>query len=196
MKRLQTRSSLSAIAAAVLALPLVGVPALAQAQRTLAQAQRICVVDQQTNRVSCGRAATQVEVDRSDYGRGNHTGRVDDRWGNPRYEPQRGTSNRSWSSIYDDLDKVFVDVLGRNINNGELRAYTRRLEQGRSLADVRGDVARSKEAEQALDRVYQAVLGRGIDPSGLQTYRRKLAQGDSLRSVERELRRSAEALRR
>lgn len=176
----------SALAGALVALPLLSPAALAQDQR-------ICVVDQQTNRVACGRVATRSEVSRSDYGRGN---RNDDRFGNRRYETRDTAARRDWSDIYDELDDIYKEVLGRNIDNNGIRTYVDRLERGWSLAQVRQDVAESREAEQALDQLYRRVLGRGIDGRGLETYQRKIARGDSLGDVERELRRSDEARRR
>lgn len=178
-----SQGALAALAGVMVSLPLLSSAALAQEQR-------ICVVDQQTNRVACGRVATRSEVSRSDYGRSQ---RNDDRFGSRPDETRHTTARRNWSDIYDALDDIYKDVLGRNIDNNGIRTYVDRLERGWSLAQVRQDVAQSREAEQALDQLYRQVLGRGIDPRGLDTYQRKIARGDSLRDVERELRRSDEA---
>lgn len=179
----------SALAAAALAAPLIG-------QSVLAQSQQICIVEQNSNKVVCGRVATNREVSNAGYGRngsrhGNSRNSGIFRSGDRRHET---TSNRrDWSDVYDELDDIYKDVLGRNIGRDGLRTYTRRLEQGWSLARIRQDVAESNEAETALDQVYRRILGRGVDPAGFRTYSRKLARGASLRDVARDLQKSDEA---
>jgi len=183
----------ASLAAAALAVPLMG-------QGVLAQSQQICIVEQDSNRVFCGRAATNREVSNAGYGRlgnrgyGNsrHGGR--DRRGDNRYET--ASSRRDWSDAYDELDDIYKDVLGRNIDRDGLRTYVRRLEQGWSLSQIRRDVVNSDEAEDALNQVYRRILGRDIDADGFRTYRRKIARGESLRDVARDLQKSDEARRR
>ncbi|NJN31938.1 MAG: DUF4214 domain-containing protein [Synechococcales cyanobacterium RM1_1_8] len=159
------------LAAAALAVSLISPAALAQVQQ-------ICIVEQNSGEVYCGRAASRSEISQSRYGR--------DR-GGLRGSNGRATSQRNLSDLYDRLDDIYRDVLGRNIDSSGLRTYSRRLEQGWSLDQVRRDLAQSDEAEKALDELYQRILGRGIDPSGYETYSRKIARGASLRDVEQEL---------
>ncbi len=181
-----------AIVAAALAAPLVG-------QSVLAQSQQICIVEQNSSKVVCGRVATSREISNAGQRRNGNRGNSRNngsvyRNGDSRYET---TSNRrDWSDVYDKLDDIYKDVLGRNIGRDGLRTYVRRLEQGWSLAQVREDVADSREAETALDQVYRRILGRSIDPAGFKTYRRKLARGSSLRDVARDLQKSKEARNR
>ncbi len=188
-----------AFAAAALAVPLMG-------QSALAQSQQICIVEQHSDKVVCGRVATNREISRAGHGRNGSRGYGNARrggnsrhdngvYGNRehRYETRTVSNRRDWSDVYDELDDIYKEVLGRNIGRDGLRTYVRRLEQGWSLTRIRQDVAKSDEAEQALDGVYRRILGRGVDPSGFKTYSRKLAQGSSLRDVARDLQKSKEA---
>lgn len=181
-----------ALASAALAAPLIG-------QSVLAQSQQICIVAQDSNKVVCGRVATNREVSNAGYGRnGNRNGssRNNGVYRNGRNDDSRyetAANRRDWSDVYDELDDIYKDVLGRNIGPDGLRTYGRRLEQGWSLSKIRQDVAESKEAETALDQVYRRILGRGVDREGFKTYSRKLARGSSLRDVARDLQKSDEA---
>jgi hypothetical protein len=183
----------TALAAAALTVPLM-------APVGLAQSQRICIVDESSNRVYCGRAATAREISNGGYDRnGNRTstnGRDIYRDRDSRYETRETSSRRDWSDLYDDLEKIYQEVLGRSLDQDGLRTYLRRLDQGWSLVRIREDIANSSEARNALDAVYRRTLGRGVDPDGFRTYSRKIARGDSLGDVERELRKSDEARRR
>lgn len=175
-----------ALASVALAVPLMG-------QSALAQSQQICIVEQNSNRVVCGRVATNREVSNAGYGRNGNSRNsgVFRSGGDRRHE---ATANRrDWSDAYDELDDIYREVLGRNIDRDGLRTYVRRLEQGWNLSRIRQDIAESNEAEKALDQVYRNVLGRGVDPAGFRTYSRKLAQGASLRDVARDLQKSDEA---
>jgi hypothetical protein len=180
----------TALAAAALTVPLLGPAALAQNQE-------ICIVDQSSDRVYCGRPATNREISNSGYGN-NGYGHNRDVYGNrdSRYGTGSGSSQRDWSALYDDLDKIYQEVLGRSIDRDGLRTYVKRLEQGWDLARIREDIAESSEARNALDAVYRRTLGRGVDPDGFKTYSRKIARGDSLEDVERDLRKSDEGRRR
>lgn len=177
-----------ALASAALAAPLM-------VQPVLAQSQQICIVEQNSNRVVCGRVATNREVANAGYGRNGDRNSRNNRGvyrnGDSRYET--AANRRDWSDVYDELDDIYKEVLGRNIGRAGLRTYVRRLEQGWSLSKIRQDVAESNEAETALDQVYRRILGRGVDPAGFKTYSRKLARGASLRDVARELQKSDEA---
>lgn len=187
-----------AFAAAALAVPLMG-------QTALAQSQQICIVEQNSDQVVCGRVATNREISSAGYGRNGNRGYGNSRHGGRsrqggiygnrehRYETRTVSNRRDWSDVYDELDDIYKDVLGRNIGRDGLKTYVRRLEQGWSLTRIRKDVAESDEAEQALDGVYRRILGRGVDPSGFKTYSRKLARGSSLRDVARDLQKSKEA---
>ena len=186
-----------AVVSAALAAPLI-------TQSALAQSQQICIVESNSNNVVCGRVATNREISNAGHGRhGNRgygnsrhgsnsrNGSVIYRNGDSRYET--ASNRRDWSDVYDELDDIYKDVLGRNIGRAGLRTYVRRLEQGWNLARIRKDIAESDEAETALDQVYRRVLGRGVDPAGFKTYSRKLARGSSLRDVARDLQKSDEA---
>lgn len=100
------------------------------------------------------------------------------------------------SRYYDDVNRVYREVIGRNANDRELRYWSREIARGRSARDIRRDLAESREAAYAIDQIYRQVLGRNVDRGGLRTWQRQLAQGSNLRQVRREIERSDEARRR
>lgn len=132
---------------------------------------------------------------------GDRDGRNDD---NERYNRRypRGNDNERYNGRrysrddYVDINRIYRDVLDRNVDRRGYRVYSDRIKDGWSLSRVRREIARSSEAREAISRLYQRVLGRDADPEGLRTYQRSLEDGGSLRSVEREIARSQEARER
>lgn len=141
------------------------------ASTTAAQAQRVCIVTD-SNQYVCGRPAS--DRDRDNF----------------------NNQDRSRQNFYNEINDVYQDILGRNVDNRNLEIWTRALRNGRPLKDIRRDVANSSETQTQINRLYQEVLGRDADPSGMQTWIRKLTDGDSLRDVRRNLERSDEARNR
>lgn len=105
-------------------------------------------------------------------------------------------SGRYSGDYYEDLNQIYREVLGRDVDNRGYRVYSGRIKDGWSLSQVRREVARSSEAAGAINRLYHKVLGRDADSRGLSTYQRNLEDGWSLRRIERELARSQEARNR
>lgn len=141
------------------------------ASTTAAQAQRVCIVTE-SNQVVCGRPAS--DRDRDNF----------------------NTQDRSRQNFYDEINKIYQDILGRNVDNRSLEIWTRALRNGRPSKNIREELARSPEAQTQVNRLYQEILGRDVDSIGMQTWIRKLADGDSLRDVRRNLERSDEARNR
>jgi hypothetical protein len=139
------------------------------ASTTTAQAQRVCIVTD-SNQVICGRPATDRDLN--------------------------NRPDNSRQNFYNEINEIYQDILGRNVDNRNLEIWTRALRNGRPSSDIRREVAGSPEAQAQLNRLYQEILGRGIDSAGIQTWTRKLADGDSLRDVRRNLERSDEARNR
>ena len=139
------------------------------ASTTSAQAQRTCIVTE-NNQVVCGRPATDRDFNNN--------------------------QNNSSKNFYNDINGIYQDILGRNVDNRNLAIWTRALTNGRPTQDIRLELARSPEAQAQINRLYQEVLGRDVDNAGIQTWTRKLADGDSLRDVRRNLERSDEARNR
>jgi len=150
-------------------LTLSGVMSLATV--SVAQAQRVCIVND-NNQVVCGRPAT--DRDYNDFNR----------------------NDRSQQNFYNDINKVYQDILGRNVDNRGLEIWTRSLRNGRPLDDVRENLARTPEARNKINQLYREILGRDADAAGLQTWTSKLADGGNLRNVRRDLERSDEARNR
>ncbi len=67
------------------------------------------------------------------------------------------------------------------------------MQQGRSLNDIRRDIANSAEARAAVNQIYRQVLGREADANGLRTWTNRLSSGDSLSEIRRQIERSEEA---
>jgi len=139
------------------------------ASTTAAQAQRVCIVTE-SNQVVCGRPASDRDLNNN--------------------------QDRSRQNFYNEINGIYQDILGRNVDNRSLEIWTRALRNGRPPRDIRQEVARTPEAQSQLNRLYQEILGRDIDAAGIQTWTRKLADGDSLRDVRRNLERSDEARNR
>jgi hypothetical protein len=102
-----------------------------------------------------------------------------------------------------DLDaiirRVFRDVLGREPDASGLATYQRSLGRGMTEAEMRGDLARSREGAErqitlAITRAYREILRREPDAGGLENYTRLMRQkGWTESDVRHDLRRSAEA---
>jgi hypothetical protein len=112
--------------------------------------------------------------------------RYDNRYDN-RYDRGRG------SNYYNEINRLYREILGRNADNQGLRTWSRQLERGRSLNDVRREIAYSREAETEINNIYRQYFGRNVDRNGLRTWQAELARGRSLRDVQRAIQRSPEA---
>jgi cell division protein YceG involved in septum cleavage len=135
---------------------------------TAAQAQqRMCVVTD-SNQVVCGRPTN-----------------------NNNQQPDRSRENSR-----DQINDLYRSVLDRNANPNELRIGVRDLERGRSISDIRQDLAQSQEAQRKLNQIYREALGRDADPAGLQGWRNGLMQGRSLQDIRRTIENSQEAQNR
>jgi len=119
-----------------------------------------------------------------------------DRNDRDRYDGDRNDRDRydrgSRSRYYDEINRLYRQVLGRNADNEEIRTRSRQLERGKSQSDIRRELAYSREAENAINNIYRRVLGRNVDRNGLRTWQSELAKGKSLRDVEQSIQRSSE----
>ncbi|MCS6813167.1 MAG: DUF4214 domain-containing protein [Cyanobacteria bacterium] len=140
---------------------------------------RTCVVDERTGQVACGRPATRSEIDRYYGGGGWNSG-----------------SQYSERQAYERINQLYRDILGRDGDFNSLRAYAYQLQSGRSLSDIRRELANSNEATEAIRRIYREVLGREADASGLYGYQRNLEFGWSLNQIRNEIANSQEARNR
>jgi hypothetical protein len=107
-----------------------------------------------------------------------------------------GRYDERYRRSYSDIDRIYRDVLGRRADRDGLRTYSRRLEQGWSLREVRRDLAKSRECESAINAIYRQVLGRNADRGGIRTYVVRLSEGWSLTEVRRDISNSREARER
>jgi hypothetical protein len=104
--------------------------------------------------------------------------------------------NYNNQNSYNELNRIYQEVLGRNIDRNGQRTYTDALNRGRSLDDIRREVANSNETDRAIDNVYRQILGRSADRNGISTYKNLLVRGGTLDQVRRELANSDEARNR
>ena len=105
-------------------------------------------------------------------------------------------SNDLDSNYYDDINKIYQEVLGRNADSQGLITWLSELSKSTPLRDIRSRIAKSREAKSVINRIYQDVLGRSVDPSGLKTYTKHLARGWSQNDVREHIQRSDEAMKR
>lgn len=106
----------------------------------------------------------ETERDRSDWSRRN---RRDDR-----------------NDFHNDIDEIYQEVLGRSVDNKGLRTYSKRLEKGDSLREIRTDIAQSDEATDVVKSIYRDITGRSASRSTIKDYTRRLAAGWTLNEVE------------
>ncbi|WP_051050570.1 DUF4214 domain-containing protein [Pseudanabaena sp. PCC 6802] len=124
-------------------------------------------------------------IDCREFGRFRYGGN----YGDPNY-------NRPNNNYYNDINDLYRQILGRNADRAGLDNYSRNLNSGWSLTQVRRDLAYSSESANSINRVYLQVLGRNVDPGGLETQRSFLANGGSLDQLRRNLASSDEARNR
>ncbi len=84
---------------------------------------------------------------------------------------------------YADINQIYQEVLGRNVDRSGLRTYGRNLDRGQSLEDIRADIANSHEARDLVDRMYRERVGRSADRSTLKNYTRRLGKGSTLNDI-------------
>ena len=110
-----------------------------------------------------------------------------------RYRDRDENRRRDRDEIYDEIDEIYQEVLGRDADRRGFRIYRQRLESGWSLQEVRRDIANSEEAEEAINSIYQQQLDRDADRRGLKFYKQRLESGWSLNQVRRHIATSEEA---
>jgi hypothetical protein len=102
-------------------------------------------------------------------------------------------SNDQNSDHYNDINKIYQDVLGREADPQGLTTWLSELNRNTRLKDIRSRIAKSRETKGVINRIYQEVLGRSVDPSGLKTYTSHFARGWSQNEVREHIQRSDEA---
>jgi len=146
---------------------------------TPANAQQVCIVDR-SNRVVCGRRATQWEINNGVGGSGSGSG-------SGGFQGNREQTRR-------DVERLYREVLGRSGDRSGVDTYVNRVtREGWSMSRVRSDMAYSQESRDNINDLYRKVLGRNADPGGISAYTRQLSEGKSLDWVRRDLERSPEA---
>lgn len=138
-----------------------------------ALAQRICIVDD-SNRITCGRPASDRDLQQ--------------------YNNSRSGSQRD--DVYKDINDAYRDILGRDVTRNEFLRWTRAVDRGQPIKDVRRELAQTSEVQAKINQIYREVLGRDVDSRGLQDWTRQIINGSSLRDVRRAIERSDEAKRR
>lgn len=136
---------------------------------TPAKAQRICIIDS-NNRVVCGRPASDDDLRRYN----------------------NSFPEQSIRDVRREVNTIYRDMFGVDADNASLRTWVRSVELGRSLDEIRKDIAYSPQARNMINQAYREVLGRDADSSGLQTYMNALARGKDLDDIRKDLRRSDE----
>jgi Domain of unknown function (DUF4214) len=102
----------------------------------------------------------------------------------------------SQEQAQDQVNRLYQEVLGRSADYASLRQFADQLVGGRSLSDLRIELATSPEAYEAIRRIYREVLGREADSSGLEAQINELRKGNSLGHVRSSISQSPEARNR
>lgn len=113
-----------------------------------------------------------------------------------RFEYTVNTANNRYNRE-PELNNLFLQVLGRNATDDELRDFTQTINnRGWSLGQVRENLVNSEEFYQSINSFYQEFLGRNIDNNGLTSYRNIVANGRSLTDIRNQISNSTEARNR
>ena len=160
MKSKNFPNSLTTIAALVLVLTSSSINAQS----------RICIIDDQTGRHHCGWLADEqgyrisgsppvvvspvmppIYIDRSDS-RSRRDIEIE------RERDQRYANEQQRMHAQEQVNRLYLDVLGRDADLGSLRNFTTQVMDGRSLSDVRIELATSNEARNAINQIYREIL--------------------------------------
>ncbi len=79
--------------------------------------------------------------------------------------------------------QIYKEILEREVDPSGLDTWTRELNSGSTVVQVRRAIAESPEAQNRLNDLYQRMLGRDIDSSGRVTWTDALASGWTLQRV-------------
>lgn len=96
-------------------------------------------------------------------------------------------------SDYDRINRIYQQVLGRNADYQELRTWSREITRGRTLGEIRHQIAKSREVENAIGQIYLELLGRNAGRESLEYWTRRLAKGTTMRQLRQTVERSREA---
>ncbi len=94
----------------------------------------------------------------------------------------RVISNSSVST-QQTIIKIYREVLERNVDPSGMDTWTRELNSGKTILQVRRAIAESPEAQNKLNDLYRRMLCREIDSSGRVTWTNALASGWTLQRV-------------
>lgn len=85
--------------------------------------------------------------------------------------------------VKEKINEIYLEVLGREVDHGKpengLESYTNFLANGKSLAQVREDVANSPESKDNINRIYQEKAGRDASPKEIESFVSSLAANDA-----------------
>ena len=127
--------------------------------------------------------------------------------GSPEAKQLRGeTQPDADQAQLDEIRKIYNEELGREPDPEGQQNYLAQLGDGRSLKEIRDEIADSPEAkergvgnhspEAKIAGIYNDELGRDPDPKGLQNYIDHLNKGVTLDQIRKEIRNSPEAKER
>ena len=109
---------------------------------------------------------------------------------------ERQAAEQNRLEVQDLVNRLFLDVLGRDADIVTLRRVTRQVMEGRAPADVRIELATSTEARSAINQIYRDVLRREADPSGLNSQIAALRSGLNLAQIRQAIAESPEGRNR
>jgi hypothetical protein len=95
----------------------------------------------------------------------------------PNSQPAPLSSNRQ------AVIKIYREILERDVDPSGMDTWTRELNSGKTILQVRRAIAESPEAQNKLNELYRRMLCRDIDSSGRITWTNALASGWTLQRV-------------
>lgn len=109
----------------------------------------------------------------------------------------RNNNNGNNSRDEQQINNIYLQVLGRDANSNDLKNYTQKMNnQNWSLVQVRREVASKPELNQVINKIYQEFLGREADKSGLEYFQNLVINGQSIEYVKNSISNSSEARNR
>jgi len=163
---------------------------------------RTCIIDEQTGRHHCGWLADEQGFRIADPAPAvvapvlppvyiDNRSRRDIEL--ERERSQRMAFEQQRLQVQEQVNALFVEVLGRDADIVTLRRVTAQVMEGRALADVRIELATSAEARSTINQIYREILRREADPTGLNAQISGLRGGMSMAQIRKSIAESPEA---
>ena len=96
--------------------------------------------------------------------------------------PSERRVSTPWTKLA-DIDLIYKEVLGRDAKPAIIAGHVNDLTKGRTLSEIRSQIANSEEAKNKINSIYQEVLGRDAGSYEQKSQMDLLAEGATLSSI-------------